>query len=120
MNKHDIVHVELSAKDPKSAGKFYSELFGWKTEYDEKLDYVSWGEEGGVGGGFPKVGENTAAGSVIVYISTDDIDASLKKAESLGAKTVTPKMEIPNIGHFAIFSDPTGNMIGLYTAFPKS
>jgi predicted enzyme related to lactoylglutathione lyase len=46
---------------------------------------------------------------------TDDIDSSLAKAESHGGKNVTPKTEIPNTGWFGFFSDPTGNLIGLYT-----
>ncbi len=55
----------------------------------------------------------------MVYISTDDIDASLAKAESLGGKIVLPKSEIPDTGWFGFFSDPTGNVVGLYTPLQK-
>ena len=48
--------------------------------------------------------------------ATDDIDASLAKAESLGGKTVIPKTEIPGVGWFGFFSDPTGNVVSLYTS----
>ena len=37
------------------------------------------------------------------------------RAESLGAKTLMPKTSIPGIGWFALFADPTGNQVGLYT-----
>jgi predicted enzyme related to lactoylglutathione lyase len=127
VSKHAIVHVEIPAKDPKAGGKFYADLFGWNLQHDEQFDYTMFQGADGPGGGFTKVGENGAAGSptqpgdVIVYVSTDDIDATLAKAESLGGKTVTPKMEIPGVGWLAIFADPTGNRIGLYTSMqPQS
>ena len=55
-------------------------------------------------------------GDVLIYIGTDDIEASLAKIQALGGKVVAPKTEIPQTGWFAIFTDPTGNKIGLYTA----
>ncbi|MGH2621156.1 MAG: VOC family protein [Anaerolineales bacterium] len=117
MAKHTIVHVELSAKDPKAAGDFYKKLFDWKIEVDDKLNYVQFQtEEGGIGGGFPLVDDNNPAGIVVAYVGTEDIAASLKKAESLGAKTLMPKTEIAGVGWFAMFMDPTGNRVGLYTS----
>lgn len=116
MSNHPIVHIEFSAKDAGAAGKFYADLFGWKIERDEAMDYVMFQAEPGPGGGFSKVGEQgTEAGDVLVYVATDDIEASLAKAESLGGKTVAPKREIPGVGWFGIFTDPTGNVVGLFT-----
>jgi len=53
---------------------------------------------------------------LLLYIGTDDIDASLAKVEAHGGKTVLPKTEIPGIGWFAIFTDQTGNRLALFTA----
>ncbi len=115
MSKHAVVHIELSAKDPKAAGKFYSDLFGWKIEHDEKMDYTMFQPEEGPGGGFSPVGEQTNPGDVLLYVQCDDIDGTLAKAESLGGTTAMPKTEIPAIGWFGIFVDPTGNRVGVYT-----
>jgi len=52
---------------------------------------------------------------VVPYVTTDDIEASLEKIGSNGGSTVVPKTEIPGFGHFAIFSDPTGNRIELFS-----
>jgi predicted enzyme related to lactoylglutathione lyase len=49
-----------------------------------------------------------------MYVSTDDIDATLAHVEALGAKTLTPKTEGPH-GWSAVFADPVGNRIALYT-----
>ena len=118
MSEHHIVHVEFSAQDLGAAGKFYSDLFGWKIQQIPEMNYATYDTGEKVGGGFNPVSESNPAGSVLVHVSTDDIDATLAKAESLGAKIVFPKTDIPNIGWFDIFSDPTGNMVALYTPLP--
>jgi predicted enzyme related to lactoylglutathione lyase len=116
VSSHPIVHVELSANDFDSAGKFYSELFGWQVQHHPEMQYSTFMAEGGPGGGFAKAGENTPAGKTTVYVGTDDIDATLAKAEQLGGKILMPKMEIPNTGWMGLFQDPTGNTVGLYKA----
>jgi uncharacterized protein len=61
------------------------------------------------------VGETAGAkvGEVLIYVVTDDIEATLAKAEALGAKTLTPRTEIPQ-GWFAVFADPAGIRIALF------
>ncbi len=116
-----VVHVELSAEDPEAAGKFYKDLLGWEIEVDENMNYVQFGGgEGGIGGGFNKIGENDIqAGTVIAYADVEDIEATLAKAESMGATPVMPKTEIPGVGWFGLFVDPSGNTVGLYTNLPQ-
>ncbi len=98
MSNHPIVHIEIPAQKAEEAGKFYGDLFDWKIESDPMYNYVQFQAEGGPGGGL-----------------TDDIDATLAKVESLGGKTLLPKTEIPHVGWWGVFSDPTGNRIGLFT-----
>jgi uncharacterized protein len=115
MSGHFICHVDIPANNQEETGKFYESLFGWKIQPIMK-EYTTFATGEGPGGGFSQVGDGMAkAGQVLVYISTDDIDASLAKAESLGGKTVVPKTEIPTVGWFGIFTDPTGNQIALFT-----
>jgi predicted enzyme related to lactoylglutathione lyase len=116
---HPIVHVELPAEDKGAAAKFYSDLFGWQTQVDEQFDYAMFQPQDGPGGGFSPLGDDVVPGDVIVYVGTDDIEATLDKATSLGGEVVTPKMEIPGSGWLAIFRDPTGNRIGLWKGVPE-
>ena len=120
MSNHPIVHVEISANDREAAGKFYTDLFGWNIVQMPEMNYATfdYGVEG-IGGGLNPVTENNPAGTVIVYVDTDDIDADLAKVVKLGGKIVTPKTEIPGMGWFGIFADLTGNLIGLYTNMPR-
>jgi len=53
---------------------------------------------------------------LLVYLATDDIDATLATVEAHGGKTVLPKTEIPHVGWWAVFTDPTGNHLALYTS----
>ncbi|MEN8172438.1 MAG: VOC family protein [Chloroflexota bacterium] len=116
MANHNIVHIEFSAQDREAAGKFYSEAFGWKIQQFPEMNYTIFETEDGPGGGFNPVSENNPAGTVLVHIATDDIEDNLAKIESLGGSTLVPKTEIPQVGWFAIFTDPTGNQVALYTS----
>ncbi len=116
MPNHPIAHLELSAKDPAAASEFYSKLFGWKIQHNEQFNYYIFEGEGGPRGGFVTADEKEHhAGEVVVYIGTDDIDGSLRRVEELGGKVLHPKTEIPGIAWWALFADPTGNRLGLYT-----
>jgi hypothetical protein len=108
--------VEIPAADPTAAGVFYAEVFGWQVQTDPAGAYHLFEPQRGPGGAFVQAGESTGAqtGGVLIYIFTDDIDATLAKAETLGAKTLTPKTEAPQ-GWFAVFADPAGNRIALYS-----
>jgi uncharacterized protein len=116
MTKRNIVHVEIPAADSAKAGKFYNDLFGWEIQSVPEMNYTMWDAGDGSAGGFNEVGDEFKAGDVLIYINSDDIEADLKKAKSLGAAVVQQKMEIPQTGWFAIFKDPTGNRIALYTS----
>jgi predicted enzyme related to lactoylglutathione lyase len=120
MSDHPIVHIEISAKDREDAAKFYSDLFGWKVKQQPEFNYATFEAGSGPGGGFNPVTDENPAGTVLVYVGSQDIEADLAKAEKLGAKTIVPKTEIPLTGWFAIFEDPTGNRLGLYTAMQSS
>ena len=117
MSKHPVVHIEISTKDREASGKFYADLFGWAIQQLPEMNYATFETgEGEVGGGFSPIMENNPAGTTTVYIGTDDIEATLAKAVSLGGKMLVPKTEIPGMGWFAIFKDLTGNNVGLFTA----
>ncbi len=118
MANRSIVHIEIPAADQRAAARFYHELFDFDTNFVPDMDYTTF-MAGNVGGGFPTAGTMATVGEVLVYISSDDIEGDLRKIEGMGGKTVQPKMEIPNTGWFAIFTDPTGNKIGLFTALPR-
>ncbi|MBP6208430.1 MAG: VOC family protein [Anaerolineales bacterium] len=115
MSKRNIVHVEIPAADLQGTSSFYQKLFGWKIRPMPEMNYTMWEAADGSGGGFPAASADNPAGQVLIYIASDDIEADLKNVEILGGTVLTPKTEIPSMGWFGIFKDPTDNVIGLYT-----
>ena len=46
----------------------------------------------------------------------DDLDACLDRAERLGGRRMVPPTDLPgDFGRFAIFADPDGNAVGLWS-----
>ena len=121
MKTGGICHFEIVAADPEKASAFYGELFGWEIKEDPMADgsvyHLISAQEGSIGGGIVKAIEGTKSGpgGFVPYILADDIEATLAKARDLGASTVVAGTEIPGIGHYALFNDIDGNLIGLFS-----
>lgn len=113
---NNICHVEISSRDAKKASEFYNALFGWEMNLSMGEEYILFNPGTEPGGGISKVEDFSAGTNIVFYVQVDDIEASLKKAEGLGASTKQSKSEIPGHGWFALFNDPDGNVIGLFTA----
>ena len=120
MSARSIVHIEIPAADREAAATFYKELFDWDYEHTgAPMPYTTF-RAGNTAGGLTEPREGFQPGNVLLYVSSDDIDSDLKKAESLGAKVVVPKTEIPTVGWFGIFIDLTDNQIALFTSQMES
>ncbi len=116
MTKRNINHVEIPARDPEQAGEFYHELFGWKiTPIPQANNYTVWESDEGSRGGLTPLEADNQPGDILIYINSDDIEADLKKARSLGAQVLQERTKIPGRGWYGVFKDPTGNRIGLFT-----
>jgi len=51
-------------------------------------------------------------------VEVEDMEASLEQAKVLGGELMLPRMPIDNKSWIAIFRDPSGNKVGLYTKNP--
>ena len=110
-----VVHFEIGVKDAPAAQKFYADLFGWKINADNPMNYGmvdtdSGGE--GVGGGISKPPDGSGPYTTF-YVNCEDVKAKLDEAEKLGAKVVMPPMQVPEGPEIAMFADADGNVIGL-------
>lgn len=72
--------------------------------------------ETGINGGIGNAPEGGNSSRVTVYIDVPDLDASLKKIESLGGKKVVGPIDVPDGPSIALFKDPEGHLIGLAKA----
>ena len=108
-----VVHFEIGGKDAARAAEFYRSLFGWSASAYGPALMIDTGSKEGVQGHITALGHEPHRYTMF-YVQTDDIGASLKKAESLGGKVVVPETPIPGNGSFAWFSDLDGNTVGLF------
>lgn len=110
-----VVHWEIGAKDATRSHRFYGELFDWKMDTESPTDYmmVATGGEGGINGGIMQSPEGVPP-YLTFYVLVDDLQAYLDRAKALGGKAVVPPTPIPDAGSFAMFTDPDGNMVGLF------
>ncbi len=113
---NSVVHVEFHSNAPEKTKAFLKDVFDWKFQEFPEMNYSMFEAPSAPGGGLQKA-ENMPAG-VLDYILAKDIEGTIKKIQSSGGAIVTPKMEIPGFGFFAVFQDPTGITLALYE--PKS
>ena len=117
-----VVHFEIGCKDINATRKFYSQLFGWEYAADGPPNMAMVGNLGpfagqpteGIGGHINSLGHEPHQ-YVTFYVQVPDIVATLDQVAKMGGKTIVPKTEVPGMGHFAWFTDPEGNAIGLWT-----
>ncbi|HZP00722.1 MAG TPA: VOC family protein [Terriglobia bacterium] len=107
-------HIELNTTDVKKAKEFYGQLFDWKLEDMPVGDYTMIRVGKGTGGGMMKNPVPGAPSFWLAYVQVDDIEASTRKAKSLGAAIMREVTEIPNYGWFSVLQDPTGAHFALW------
>jgi hypothetical protein len=114
-----FVWHDLVSKDTKTATKFYTQLFGWKAK-EHGPDYTMIEVDGREIGGFVHLNEDHAPAHWVGYVTVENVDATVDRARSLGAKVFCPPRDIPNVGRFAILGDPQGAVLSpiTLTTFP--
>lgn len=109
-----FVHIELQTRDVEKSKKFYTGMFGWKLEDIAGMDYTIINVGEGTGGGMMKKPLPDIPDNWLPYVLVDDVRASTKKAQALGAKIAKDVTEVPGMGWFSVILDPTGAAFGLW------
>jgi predicted enzyme related to lactoylglutathione lyase len=109
-----VMHWEIGCTDAPKQQAFYRELFGWKIDANNPMNYgvVETGGTGGINGGIHEPPHKCAY--VAIYIQVDDLQTYLDKAVRLGGQVLVPPTPVPGVGQFAFFGDPEGNKMGLF------
>jgi len=114
-----VAWFDITGTDSATLVAFYRELFDWTIadSGDPSYTLVDTGAgDGAIGGGIGATQSPDDPGGVTIYMKVDDLPAYLEKAEKLGAKTLLPPTELPGeFGKFALFADPAGHTIGLWS-----
>jgi predicted enzyme related to lactoylglutathione lyase len=121
-----FVWHELHTNDRGKAVKFYTQLMGWET----KDVSMGPGEPYALclmnGKDFAGITKSMAPANVpphwLPYLATEDVDATAEKVKSHGGKVMSAAMDIPNVGRFAVVTDPQGAAFAIYKgakAYPE-
>jgi len=108
-----VCYLEIPAIDINRSASFYKEVFGWQTRrrgdghlaFDDTVNEVS---------GTWVLGRKAATEpGLLIYIMVDSVTATIDAVIANGGKLVQPiGIDAPEIT--ARFSDPAGNVFGLY------
>ncbi len=111
-----IIQIEVIGKDGKKLQDYYSKLFGWKVNANNPMNYGQVDmDDAGVGVGI-STGQPGEPSRVTFYVEVDDLNQYLKKATSLGGKTIMEPTDVPGGPRLAMFTDPEGHIVGLMQA----
>ena len=110
---------ELHTRDTTAAAIFYTRLFGWTTENGSMPGweaYIHWRLDGEGIGGMMAIQKDwgEVPPNWVVYFAVETCDATVAKAQQLGAEVVLPAMDIPGTGRIAFLHDPNGAHFALY------
>ncbi|MDB6103552.1 MAG: putative glyoxylase [Gammaproteobacteria bacterium] len=117
-----FVWHELMTTDTDAASDFYSNVVPWKTQDSGMPSYTLWMSGKYQAGGLSALPQEEASAPPhwIIYIGTPDVDATVEAAEKLGGKVIKAASDVPNVGRFAVLSDPQGAAFAVFTPLPVS
>jgi len=111
--------VELMTSDLAAAKSFYSQLFGWRIEASDnaEMPYMSASIDGKQIAGIMPIPEraDNAPSCWGGYVTVNNVDETLEKAQALGGEVLVPPTDIPNVGRIGVIQDPQGAFISMIT-----
>jgi predicted enzyme related to lactoylglutathione lyase len=108
-----VCYIEIPAIDINASARFYKEVFGWQSR--QRGDgHLAFDDTVGEVSGTWVVGRKPSTDpGLLIYIMVDSVAAAVDAVTANGGKIVQPiGMDSPEIT--ARFSDPAGNVLGLY------
>jgi predicted enzyme related to lactoylglutathione lyase len=110
-----FVWRELMTGDDERARRFYGELLGWTWKGEEMgADGTYWiasrdGRQLCGAMRTPPGAQMPAAWSS--YVLVDDVDAAASRCTAAGGRVLRAPADIPDVGRFAVISDPWGAVV---------
>jgi uncharacterized protein len=108
-----VCYIEMPAMDVQRSADFYAKVFGWTirkrgdgaTAFDDTIGEVS--------GAWVVGRKPSPEPGLLIYIMVDSVAATIETVVACGGKVVQPiGVDAPEVT--ARFSDPAGNVLGLY------
>jgi uncharacterized protein len=112
-----FVWYDLMSADTEASKRFYTEALGWGTRVDRPLmgvegrpPYTMWTAREVPIAGLVPMNETHWLG----YVAVENVDRAVAQAKSLGSDLVFGPEEIPQVGRFAVISDPQATTVAVF------
>lgn len=111
--------VDLTVGDATRIRDFYASVAGWRPEAVEMGEYADFNmltSDGTAAAGVCHArGENAYIPPVwLVYITVQDLDASIERVRARGGETIGPVREAESPGRYQVIRDPAGAICALW------
>lgn len=108
-----VCYIEIPAVDINTSVRFYQEVFGWQVRRRGDGSMAFDDSVGEVSGTWVTGRKPAGEPGLLIYIMVDRVALTVDAVTASGGKIVQPiGADAPEIT--ARFSDPAGNIIGLY------
>jgi predicted enzyme related to lactoylglutathione lyase len=108
-----VCYIEIPAVDVQRSADFYSDVFGWRIRQRSNGHFAFDDTTGEVSGTWVVGRPASPEPGFLFYIMVDSVAEAVDAVLAHGGKIVQPiGMDAPEVT--ARFSDPAGNVIGLY------
>lgn len=113
-----VLWYELLTIDVKAAEQFYTAVVGWTiTPFEDSPDpYDMWTREGNVPiGGVMKIPQGmNVPPHWGMYVGVSKLEDAVSRIEEQGGSTLSPLIEVPNVGRMRTMKDPQGAAFSIY------
>lgn len=108
------MQFQILSSSPAGTAEFYSTLFGWRIDADNPMGYrkIDTGSAEGIHGGIWPAPPH-APNMVQLFTRVDDVNATVRQAEQLGARVIIPATRLPEGDEMAVLLDPQGMAFAL-------
>ena len=122
VRKGRFAWYDLVTTDIDAAIAFYAEIAGWRTQEWEgqstseyRLLTLNGVPIGDIVKLTPQHGPPGTPPYWMSHVEVPNVDDTVRDTKSLGGKVITPPTDIPNVGRYAVITDPQGAVIAIYT-----
>ncbi len=113
-----LLWYELMTTDMKAAAKFYTAVIGWTTTpFDGAgIPYTMFNRapDTPVGGVLNRPADVDAPPFWAMYVGVPALEDAVAHVTRLGGRSVSPVVEVPDIGRMQLVADPQGAVVYLY------
>jgi predicted enzyme related to lactoylglutathione lyase len=116
-----FIWYDVMTTDTKAGTAFYRDVIGWDAQehvMPDKSTYTVFSKGPNMVAGLMAIPEPLCAQGARPcwsgYVAVDDVDADAARVKAAGGAVQRPPADIPNVGRFAVVSDPGGAVFLLF------